>query len=164
MESTDLTPKEAEFAGFVDRGTQIVLQEAIKKVVEAFQQTDALEDILKYLEEMRTHLQTQAERIKDLEQTTKQNNDRSLSLETSTRGLLQRIQTMEIQLAENTKQIAASCQQINDNGRRLDQAVEAIQTFGSNLETIAIHLQRLLVFFERPPFQRLFGKFEPEQH
>lgn len=163
MEQNDLTKKEADFSGFVDRGTQVVLQEAIKKVVEAFQQTDALEDILKYLEEIRTHLQTQAERIKDLEQTAKQNNERSLSLETSTRGLLQRIQTMEIQLADNTKQIAATSQQMLENGKRLEQAVEAIQSFGNNLELIAVHLHRVINFFEQPPMKRLFGKFQESQ-
>ncbi len=160
MEPQDLAKSEAELAGFVDRGTQLILQEAIKKVVESFQQTDALEDILKYLEEVRTQLQTQDSRIKDLEQVLKQSNERGLAIETSMRSLLQRIQTMELQIAENSKQLAETShqlietrQQIAETSKHLDLTVQCVAGMAENLNI-------LVDFFDQPPMKRLFGKLE----
>lgn len=131
-EAPDLNKTEAEFAGFVDRGTQIVLKEAIQQIIQSFNQTEALEDILSHLEEMRENLQNNDERMKELQQKHKQSNDRLVAMETSIRSLLQRIQSMEVQVAETT---------------------ERIQGFESPL-------LRLTEFFEKPPFTRLFGKLE----
>ena len=53
MTDDNIQKREAEYAGFVDQGTRAVLEDAVQKIVETFAQTDALEDILSYLEEMR---------------------------------------------------------------------------------------------------------------
>ena len=131
-QAKDMNKAEAEFAGFVDRGTQVVLREAIKQVVESFSQTEALEDMLGHLEEIRENLQNNEERIKELQQKSKQSNDRLIAMETSIRNLLQRIQTMEVQVNETSERIGG-------------------------FET---SLARLTEFFEKPPLSRLFSKLE----
>lgn len=132
MGSKDLTQNEAEYAGYVDRGTQAVLQDAIKKILDTFSQTDALEDILGYLEEMRENLQNSDERMKEIQQREKQISTKVTSMETSTRNLLQRIQTMEVQLIK---------------------ACEQVETFGRELE-------RLTNFFEKSPLARMVSRLE----
>ncbi|NUM34479.1 MAG: hypothetical protein HUU50_08035 [Candidatus Brocadiae bacterium] len=132
-QSKDMNKSEAEFAGFVDRGTQIVLKEAIKQVVESFSQTEALEDMLGHLEEIRENLQNNEERIKELQQKSKQSNDRLVAMETSIRNLLQRIQTMEVHVNETAERI------------------EGFET----------SIARLTEFFEKPPLSRLISKLEP---
>ena len=135
MDLKDLNKSEAEFAGFVDRGTQVVLQDAIGKIVESFSQTDALEDILGYLEEMRETSQNSDERLKESQQKNKQIYDRVTTTETSIKNLLQRIQSMEVQIAEMG---------------------ERVQSFESSLT-------KLVTFFEQPAFSRMFSKIQAEE-
>lgn len=131
-ESKDLTQQEAEFAGFVDRGTQVVLQEAIQKVLETFNQADSLEDILGYLEEMRDNLQNSEDRMKEIQQREKQITDKVAAVETSISNLLQRIQSLEVQV---------------------NQATDVVSSFEEKLTS-------LTNFFEQPPFKRMFGRLE----
>ncbi|HON43965.1 MAG TPA: hypothetical protein PLR86_01300, partial [Planctomycetota bacterium] len=102
----DLNAQEAELSGFVDRGTQIVLREAIRQIIENFGQTETLEDILNYLEELRTDSQNKEERIKDIQQKTKQAQEKISALETSIRNLLQRVQNMEVQVSMFAEKIS----------------------------------------------------------
>jgi DNA repair exonuclease SbcCD ATPase subunit len=128
----NITQNEAEYAGFVDKGTQIVLQEAIQKVLDTFNQADALEDILGYLEEMREGMQNEEDRIREIQQREKQISDKVSALETSITNLLQRIQSLEVQ-------VTRSC--------------ETVESFEGKLTS-------LTNFFEQPPFKRMFGRLE----
>lgn len=134
-EPKDVTQQEAEYAGFVDRGTEIVLQEAIQKVVESFSQTDAMEDILGYLEEMRENIHSMEERLKESQQREKQIGEKVGAAETSVRNLLQRIQSMEVQLAGTSDRVDSLCK----------------------------NLTRLISFFERAPLARMFSRMESEE-
>ncbi len=136
MTDKQIQNNEAEYAGFVDQGTRVVLQEAVQKIVESFAQTDALEDIVSYLEEMREGIYNSDERVKEVQQKEKQINDRITMLETSIRNLLQRIQEMEVQVARASEQ--------------MDEFV--------NL------LVKLTGFFEQPPLKRMFGKLESDEN
>lgn len=143
MENQDINKNEAEFAGYVDRGTQVVLQDAIKQIVETFTQTDALEDILSYLEDLRESSQNSDDRIKEVQQKGKQIGDKVGALETSTRNLLQRIQTMEVQV---------------------NKSIETIDALDDKLINIENQLARLTGFFEeKSGFGRLFAKLEMQE-
>lgn len=135
MAENDIQKREAEYAGFVDQGTRAVLEEAVQKIVETFAQTDALEDILSYLEEMRENASRTDERIKEIQQREKQINDRITVSETSIRNLLQRIQEMEVQISKATEQ----------------------------MEQFVGHLVSIAKFFEQPPLKRMFGRLEVEK-
>lgn len=104
-EHKDITQQEAEYAGYVDRGTQVILQEAVQKIVETFSHTDALEDILGYLEGIRENLHTQEERLKEMQQKDKVAGDKLNAMETSVRNLLQRVANVEVQIANASAQI-----------------------------------------------------------
>lgn len=132
-QQSNVTQQEAEYATFVDKGTQIVLQEAIQKIVETFNQKDTLEDILGYLEKMRDNFQSMEDRLKEMQQRDKQMNDKIGALEISVRNLLQRVQTMEVQLAK-------TCD-----------AAEA--TSGD--------ITRLTQFFEKSALARMFTRLKP---
>ncbi|BBM87229.1 hypothetical protein [Candidatus Uabimicrobium amorphum] len=134
MAENDIQKREAEYAGFVDQGTRAVLEEAVQKIVETFAQTDALEDILSYLEEMRENASRTDERIKEIQQREKQINDRITVSETSIRNLLQRIQEMEVQISKATEQ----------------------------MEQFVGYLVSIAKFFEQPPLKRMFGRLEVE--
>ncbi len=133
MNTEKMHGNEAEYAGFVDQGTRAVLQEAVAKIVENFSQTDALEDMISYLEEIRDSIKKSDERIKEVQQKEKQINDKMTMVETSVRNLLQRIQEMEVQVAKS---------------------VDVIDEFSGNLI-------KLTEFFEQPPLKRMFGRLEP---
>lgn len=130
--SDDVQKREAEFAGFVDKGTRMVLEDAVQKIVETFAQTDALEDILSYLEEIRENGQKTDERIKEIQEREKQLNDRMNVTETSIRNLLKRIQEMEVQISKATNQT----------------------------EQFVGHLVSIADFFEQPPLKRMFGRLK----
>lgn len=135
MDAKDSTQQEAEYAGFVDRATQVVLEEAIKKVVDAFSQTDTLEHILGYLETMQENIQNIDERVKQLQQREKQVSDKAAATEISLRNLLQRIQTMEVQMEDTSRKVAEFKED----------------------------LRRLTTFFEKAPLARMFSRLKSKE-
>ena len=149
MDATNISKSEAEFAGFVDRGTQAVLQDAVKQIVEAFSQNDALEDMLSYLEEMREILQNSDDRLRDIQQRDKKINERMGATETSVSNLLQRIQSMEVQVAQTAEKIDAFTQ-------RFESRLESIKHLEKNMAL-------LVEFFSKPPFARMFGKLAVQE-
>ncbi len=126
----DITQQEAEYAGYVDRGTQVILQEAVQKIAETFSHTDTLEDILGYLEGIRENLHNQEERLKEMQQKDKVAGDKLSAMETSVRNLLQRIANMEVQIANASAQI----------------------------DKFSGELTRLTKFFEKNPLARVFSR------
>ena len=142
MDGSQSTQHEAEYAGYVDKGTQIILQDAIQKIVETFSQTDALEDILSYLENIREDLTNHEERIKEIQNKQKQTTEKMSAMETSITNLLQRIQSMEVQ-------VNRACEEVKE-------AREIVLKF-------AYEIIRLTEFFEQPPFKRLFSRLKKTQ-
>ena len=126
---------EAEFAGFVDKGTQVVLQDTIKQIIENFSQTEALEDILGYLEEMRETLDSNNDKIKEINQKTQQISQKAANSEVSLKNLLQRIQEMEIKISETSDKV----------------------------ERYEEYLKKLVNFFSKPGLSRMFGKLNIEE-
>jgi DNA repair ATPase RecN len=158
----DLNAQEAELSGFVDRGTQIVLREAIKQVVETFSQTETLEDILNYLEELRTASQNEEERIKDIQQKTKQAHEKVNALETSIRNLLQRMQTIEVQM-NTINENFSHFEQLEEKLEKLNQldALEQLEKL-DRLDMIESKLDLLVSFFAQAPMSRMFAKIKLE--
>lgn len=154
----DLNAQEAELSGFVDRGTQIVLREAIKQVVETFSQTETLEDILNYLEELRTSSQNEEERIKDIQQKTKQSHEKVNALETSIRNLLQRMQTIEVQM-NTINENFSHFEQLEEKLEKLNQ-LDALDQLAEldRLNMIEEKLNLLVSFFAQSPMSRAFSK------
>ena len=132
MDPKNMTPHEAEYASYVDRGTQTILQDAVQKIVETFSHTDALEDIIGYLEGIRDNIHNQEERLKDMQQKEKLANDKLSAMESSVRNLLQRLQSLEVQVAKA----------------------------GGHIEKFSADLTRLTTFFEKSPFKRLISRME----
>ena len=142
----DLNAQEAELSGFVDRGTQIVLREAIRQIIENFGQTETLEDILNYLEELRTDSQNKEERIKDIQQKTKQAQEKISALETSIRNLLQRVQNMEVQVSMFAEKIS---------NLELLNKLEVLDLLDGKLDLL-VH------FFAQSPIARMVSKLSLE--
>ena len=130
MENQDIKKTEEQFSEYVDKGTQVILQNAIKEIVETFNKTDALEDILSYLEELRDAIENTDEKINQVQQRQKQMNDKASATEVSIANLLQRIQTMELQIEKSARKT---------------------QGFEEKLDKIC-H------FFGQSPFQRMFSR------
>ena len=151
VEMKEMDKNEAELAGFVDRGTQTVLQDAIRKIVETFAQNDALEDILKYLEDIREILQNSDDRVKEIQQREKQINERLTATETSVRNLLQRIQSMEVQVAQATEKVDL-----------VNQKAEVWEERYRKVESIDEKLTALTQFFSKSPLARIFSRLRME--